>query len=113
MKIIPKHLNAAHITVAWCDMQTDNYKKNFVENIEDADVQAVVTLESPQVLWDYLQTAFERPLSMWYWIIAEGRVILSGSCDDSTDPEILREYFGDAIDFGDWFGPKNDYKTEF
>lgn len=99
MKIKISDLNPKYITVAWCDMQTDDYHDNFTENIEDADVEAIVTIESPQVLWEYLQDSFMNPLSMWYWIIVNGKCICSGACDPATDPDIIADYFGDKINY--------------
>lgn len=101
MKVKIKDLNPNHVTVLWCDMQTENYHANFKNNVEEAEVQAIFTFETPQVFWDYMHDAFDNPLAMWYWIVTEGRCICSGACDPVTDPDIIREYFEDAIDYGD------------
>ena len=102
MRIKIKDLNPEYVTVVWCDMSQDNYHDNFKSNVEEADVQAIFTFETPQAFWDYMVTAFDNPLAMWYWIITDGRSICSGACDEITDPEIIREYFEDAIDYGDF-----------
>lgn len=99
MKVKIADLNPNYITVAWCDMQTGDYHANFTEDIEKANVEAVVTIDSPQVLWEYLQDSFMNPLSMWYWIIVDGKCICSGACDPVTDPDIIAEYFGDKINY--------------
>lgn len=103
MRIKIKDLNPNHVTVLWCDMQTENYHANFKNNVEEAEVQAIFTFETPQVFWDYMHDAFDNPLAMWYWIVTEGRCICSGACDPVTDPDILHDYFGDTIDYGDDF----------
>ena len=36
MKVKIKDLNPNHVTVLWCDMQTENYHANFKNNVEEA-----------------------------------------------------------------------------
>lgn len=67
-----------------------DYDFEYALNNDAVDVH-ITTEDKDELMW-FVADIIERPLGMWYWVVDDNNVILSGAIDPE-DIDRLKDYF--------------------
>lgn len=75
------------------DNDPDKDKENFTDNWKGKNIRTIYGFNTPESFMKAWREMVQKPDSMWYWVLHNGRCICSGPCD-TYDEEIFIEEFG-------------------
>ena len=74
-----------------------NNEEDFADNYSKGLEEGKFATKNEELFWVMYMTIRDNPPAMWYWILVDGKQIISGAIDPD-DPEIIEE----SLAIPDW-----------